>query len=258
MKVVLENKLIHGVPLIECFTLEDLHNTKEYTDERIRQKKLLFFNHGFLGSKENFYGLIIDLARLGFYVVAPDAIEHGERMSQSFVNLTHKEKEMKLFDVVVRTGKDIEYLFEHHYAKDFPIYNVAGISLGGMVSFYTTSISTKVNGMISIIGTPDFESFIKDKAKDLEFSDEEKETLLTSIHKDNPLHHVDHFEKVKLLMQIGEKDDVVPNEPCKKFNHFMTDQGINPSVSLISYDLGHDFDEHMKNDLLAWCVENLL
>lgn len=258
MKVILDNKLIHGVPLFECYTLENISVSKERMEDALKQKKLLFFNHGFLGSKENFYGLAMDLARLGFFVVSVDAYEHGERMSQSFNNLAQKEKEMRLFDVVTRTGKDIQYLFEHHYAKDYPMYNIMGISLGAMVGFYTTSISNHVNGLVSIIGTPDFEAFVEEKGTDLEFDPEEKAELMSLVKKDNPIHHMDHFESVKLLMLIGETDDVVPNLPCRQLLDTLVDKGINEKVRLLSYDLGHDFNEHMKNDILAWCVENLL
>jgi len=258
MKVILENKQIHGVPLIECYTLEALTTSKEIQTKEIRDKKLLFFNHGFLGSKENFYNLIIDLARIGFFVVAPDAYLHGERTEQAFQTASHKDQELRLFEIVHHTGKDLQHLYENHYAKEFGDYHVMGISLGGMVGFYTTTISDDVIGLVSIIGTPNFEAFLNDKGTDLGFSAEEIVNQIESVKKEDPIHHIDHFEQIKLLMLIGEQDDIVPNHGCIELQDILIDQGINDKVKLLRYDVGHDFNDHMKNDLLAWCVENLL
>lgn len=258
MKVILENKLIHGVPLIECYTLEQITGTKESQNTEISEKELLFFNHGFLGAKENFYNLVIDLARIGFYVIAVDAYNHGERMDQVFKNANHKEKELKLFEVVQRTGKDIQTLYDNHYNKEFNGYHLMGISLGGMVGFYTTAMSDDVKGLVSIIGTPAFELFLQDKSKDLEFDEDEKNALIEMIRKEDPIHHIDHFEHIKLLMLVGNQDDVVPNHGCRDFYETLVGNGINQEVKLLSYDIGHDFNEHMKNDVLAWCVDNLL
>jgi uncharacterized protein len=258
MKVILENKQIHGVPLIECYTLENIHGTKENHLSELQSKELLFFNHGFLGAKENFYQLMIDLARIGFLVVGIDAYCHGERIDHFFQTASLKDKELKLFDVVQHTGKDIQNLFEKHYKKDFEGYHVMGISLGGMVGFYTTSISRDVKGLVSIIGTPTFEAFVHHKSIDLGFDEEEKNALIESIRKEDPIHHMDHFETIKLLMLIGDKDDIVPSSGCRVLYDILVDKGINHEVKLLSYEVGHEFDEHMKNDLLAWCVESLL
>ena len=67
---------------------------------------------------------IIELANHGFYVVALDAFMHGERISEPFVTGNFKDKQLKIFDIVRRTAKDIEYLYNHHYYTYHHSWNV--------------------------------------------------------------------------------------------------------------------------------------
>jgi hypothetical protein len=252
MKLILENRLIHGIPLLECYTLPT-----DLTTEHIYKKPLLFFNHGLGSCKEENYSLIIELANHGFYVIAMDAYLHGERLEEPLISGSQESITKEVFNIVRRTSRDITYLFKHHYMEHFTSFSVMGISLGGMVAFYTATISENVKGIIPIIGTPSFVKLAKHEAKRNGFTFND-DAYLDELHVDDPMNHLDHFEKVKLLMIIGTEDEVVPDKWTKQFYELLVNRGINSEAKLLEYEVGHLVTDKMIKDLLAWCVDNLL
>lgn len=253
MKVILENRLIHGVPLLECYCVDDS------LDEPARyEKPLLFFNHGFTSCKEDNQSLLIQLANHGMYVVAVDAFQHGERISQLMASEDHMAKEKELFNIVRTTAKDILYLFEHHYQQHFENYSVSGISLGGAVAYYSPLLSNSIIGIAPMIGFPSFVEFGKYVMQQNNIPDSYYESVVDDLAKDDPMNHINRFEGIKILMQHGKEDTVVPDTWTKQLHQLLVERGINEDAKLMSYDIGHDIDEKMIKDLLAWCVENLL
>lgn len=253
MKVILENRLIHGIPLLECYTID-----QSVHEESLGDKCLLFFNHGLDGVKEGNYTSIIELAKHGFYVVALDAYLHGERRREPFISGDYKERQLMIFDIVRRTSKDIDYLYNHHYNKLFNNYSVMGISMGGAVAFYTATISKHIKGIIPVIGSPSFVEFAKYKMLMNNWREEEYEDFIKQLEVDDPLKDQVSFEKIKVLMLTGDRDERVPDKWAKELNERLSNQGRNSQVKLISYDAEHEVTDKMIKDILAWGVENLL
>lgn len=253
MKVVLENRLIHGIPLLECYTID-----KSIEEVNLQDKCLLFFNHGFDGVKEGNYSSIIELANHGFYVVALDAYLHGERISEPFKTGSFKDKQLKIFDIVRRTSKDIEYLYNHHYNKLFNDYSVMGISMGGAIAFYTATISKHIKGIIPVIGSPSFVDFAKYKMKLNNWSEDEYENFILNLEADDPIKNQESFERIKVLMLTGSRDEIVPDRWAKQLYSQLIESGKSDNMKLITYDVEHEVTDKMIKDILAWGVAHLL
>lgn len=253
MKVILENRLIHGIPLLECYTVNN-----SLKEEDIHKKCLIFFNHGFSSFKEEHYSSIIKLANHGFYVVALDAYLHGERINEPFVSGDYKEQQLKIFDVVRRTSKDIDYLYNHHYNHLFNDYSVMGISMGGAIAFYTATISKHIKGIIPVLGTPSFVEFAKYKMKVNHLREDEYKEFIEDLTIDDPMIQEDLFEKLKILMLTGDRDEVVPDKWAKELYESLTKKTNNNNIKLITYDTEHEVTDKMIKDILSWGVANLL
>lgn len=246
MSIVLDSKWIHGVPLIECFS------------DGYEDKKLIFYCHGYTCKKEDTYESIIELAKLGFFVVSIDAVNHGERIEEHYMEMSQEERDLKFFEIIQRTANDIKSLYEHHYKTQYAELVIMGVSMGGMISYLGATIIDGVKAIVPIIGTPSFVAFAKhsmaEAGVDLATQDEAIQEL-TPI---DPMNHLKKFENMKILMIGGTQDEVVPCKWNKELYQLLVEHKITKEALCYEYDAGHDVTLKMKKDIYAWCVENLL
>lgn len=241
MKIVLEHKRIEGIPLIEYYRDAEEH------------KGLVFIQHGYQSNKE--YGsdyLALTLARKGFFVVAIDAWKHGERIQEPYITGTEKERLDEAFVAVKRTALDIIRL-HHNYYKQFPTFDIVGVSLGGMVAWYLATRTDRVNKLIPVISTPDFRAManhaVAGEGIDVQtYFDPEKEAFIASI---NPILRLDKLRYRKLHMVVGSRDQVVPMGPTVAF--YETHK--NDDMTLTVYDVDHNVPRNMQKDIFALLEE---
>lgn len=252
MKVELSYTTKNSIPLIECYQ-------KELKVKGVLGKSpMVFFSHGFSQSKEDNYDMIIGLARLGFMVVAIDAVMHGERAIEPFLTGGYKERQQLLFDVVTRTAEDIAGLFDSCYSSDFESFASIGFSMGGSLGLYLPMITRRIQAVAAIQGAPSFGEFIRYKAKVQHWSFEVAEMLYNKYEKMEGLKHPESYRGLKLFLTAGLQDEIVPAKWTDEFVTLLNERGEALQLEYRTYDIGHRFAWRVKQELFEWCKRELL
>jgi esterase/lipase len=236
MKIVLNSRTVDTIPILEY-----------YQEDRI-YKSLVFVQHGYESTKE--YGsdfLAIQLARMGYFVVAIDADKHGERIAEPYLTGTEKERLDEAFVVIKKTALDIRRIHHILYEKQFPTFDMIGISLGGMVAYYLATKTTKLKTLIPVISTPDFLPLamytVKMSGFDVEsYFTPDKLAFIKSI---NPMNRLKDMTYETLHIFVGTKDPIVPYQASKAyFEEYGTNQD-----SYHEYDVDHTVPRQMQLDI---------
>ena len=240
-KIVIEEKLVNNIPL------------NEYYDENSAgYKGLVFVQHGFTSNKErgtDFLG--IKLARKGFFVVSIDAYKHGRRMKEPFISGKEYEKFFDIFTVVKRTARDIERLFKKEYANAYSTYDMVGISMGGMIAFYLTTISSSIANVVPVISAPDFFQMSLDTfSGELEKFQEYVYKKRRYIERISPAKHVDQMRFQNMFIMNTSRDEMVSYKIAEDF--YKREQLPNTKFKL--YDDTHTVNRDMQEDLIDFLL----
>jgi pimeloyl-ACP methyl ester carboxylesterase len=233
MRVILEHKRVDGIPLIEYYKDKDVH------------KGLVFVQHGYESTKEQGADyLAIQLARDGFFVVAIDAWKHGERIAEPYVSGSAQERLDEAFVVVKRTALDIIRLHRTHYLKRFDVFDVVGVSLGGMMAFYLATKTKRVKRLVPVISTPDFlaQAYHAVAGAGIDTTSFFTQDKLDFIAAIDPLRHVDTMHYESLHVFAGTKDNVVPMDAVVTFY----DEHKTERDTIEVYDVGHTVCREMQ------------
>lgn len=244
-KLIIDNKFIQELPL------------NEYYIENIEYKGLVFLQHGFGSKKERGTDyLAINLARLGYFCVSIDAYKHGERIEEPFITDSIYKRYAAAFNVIERTAKDIDRLFNNHYVKNYKNYDFVGVSLGGMIGYYLSTISNDISKLIPVISTPMFTRLAKE-GKDIEGQDlyekfiEQKEEYIKSI---DPYFNKDKMSYDEIFILNGTEDNVISHTSSEEF--YSEIAGDRSSFKL--YEEKHNVSRTMQEDILSFIAEELV
>ena len=116
-KATSEKKLIGDIPVLE------------YCAGSPKGKPLVFMTHGYGSFKERMANFAMRLADEGYFVVAPDALAHGERKEPG---------RFSIVQIVERSVAEIDFLIEYYKANsevDAERYSIVGRSMGGFVAY---------------------------------------------------------------------------------------------------------------------------
>jgi dienelactone hydrolase len=133
-------ELFHLTPLkrlVQRFTSKAVCEKKrvgdialeEYCAGPTRGKPLVFMTHGYGSFKERMKNFAIQLADKGYFVVAPDALAHGER---------NEAGTFSILQIVEHSVADLDFLIEHYKANsdvDSSRFSIVGRSMGGFVAY---------------------------------------------------------------------------------------------------------------------------
>lgn len=125
-KAKCEKKRVGDIPVLE------------YCVGSPKGKPLVFMTHGYGSFKERMSNFAMRLADKGYFVVAPDALAHGER---------NEAGKFSILRVVERSVADLDFLIEYYKANsevDAERFSIVGRSMGGFVAY-----SYLVNGKYS-------------------------------------------------------------------------------------------------------------
>jgi esterase/lipase len=239
MRLVLDSKVVNGIPLTEYY----LENMTAY-------KSLVFVQHGYQSTKEigaDYLG--IQFARDGHFVVAIDAYKHGERIAEPYLTGSAEECLDEAFIVVKHTASDIIRLHHHHYKK-FPTFNIVGISLGGMVAYYAATKTKKIQHLIPVISTPDFngQAYHAVAGAGIDTDKYFSQDKLDFIKAMDPIQKIHQMSYEYLHILCGTKDLVVPRQASREFY----DTNISSSITYKEYDVEHTVSREMQNDIIEY------
>jgi alpha-beta hydrolase superfamily lysophospholipase len=172
---------------------------------------MMLFYHGFTCTKETHEEEINSLVRAGFLVVSLDNVGHGERRYPKFTEMFSNKRwatepeagEADFLQMVRETAQEvpmiIDKLLECGWARHDRL-GIAGISMGGMISYAAIVTEPRLRVATPIIGSPTWK---------LPWSD-------------SPHLHADRFFPVALLSQTGAEDKTVPADLASTFHQQLT------------------------------------
>lgn len=241
-KIMIEEKNIDGIPL------------NEYIDVNSAVKGLVFVQHGFASNKERGTDfLALKLAREGFLVVSIDAYKHGKRVKEPFVSEPVYKQYYDIFTVVKRTARDIDRLFKKYYVDRFEKYDIVGISMGGMIAFYLTTISKHLSRVVPVISAPDFFQMSLDtfrgELKEFQSFVYQKQAY---IEKMSPVEHVEKMRFDHMLMMNTSNDEMVNYKITKQF----FEEKELPNTVFRLYEDTHNVNREMQEDIVNFLLNS--
>ncbi len=211
--------------------------------------------HGWSSNKENqkFRGSI--LANLGYQVIIPDSIHHGER---NFLEIDHNNKNSiaKYFWETILKNMDeadsiIDDIIEKYKGNPNKI-GVLGHSMGGFTSAGIFTHNKRIKTAIPLNG-----SFNWARCNEIFAESLESDFILKEGKKVENLDPMKNFDKLidrPILMLNGEADKLIPVEPQKIFYKELRKLYTNKAnIKIIRYPhLGHFVTTNMMEDVLDW------
>lgn len=138
IKATCEKKRIGDIPVLE------------YCVGSPEGKPLVFATHGYGSFKERMANFALQLAGKGYFVVAPDALAHGER---------NEPGRYSIVQVVDHSVADLDFLIEYYKANskvDAGRFSIVGRSMGGFVAYsYLVNGKYTPRAIAPTISSPD-------------------------------------------------------------------------------------------------------
>lgn len=222
------DSLVRGSNMLKTENIDiDGVKTIVYFLDDYEKKPIVILQHGLTSKKEDVKDLATTIANLGYVVITPDAVGHGELKSSD---------KIYVIEMVGQTAgnfeKVIEYFKGSAYA-DVERTGLVGFSLGGLASFYYAgngSHNPKV--VVSLCSTPAFEDLIgsdaayeycKNGKLSMTKDKDERKALEEEINSKSPYEKLLADTDTYFFMICGDADDVVPHEGNIRFYEAMQD-----------------------------------
>ncbi len=200
----------NGIPLVVC---EDTQLQSSIG------KECILFYHGFKGSKESNLRELNSLASHGYLAVGVDALGHGARRYVDFdqrFTTDGSTTDREFMKIISQTATEVPHLLDHLTGEhSIDNFGIAGISMGGFITYAAIVLDPRLRVAVSILGSPHW-------AADPPHS---------------PDHHIEKFSSVHLLSMNAGKDDLVPS-------HFARDFHIALGDHFADYERRFDYVEY--------------
>jgi dienelactone hydrolase len=223
-----------------------------------KRAPLVLLSHGFTGCKENWLEQLDELTAKGYFAVAMDNRLHGERAGAGFGSLLRDGRLdlPALRRVMAETATDMSALidhFEQDEAVDSGRIAVAGVSMGGFVSFAALVGDPRIKVATPIIASPYWGDIPGDAPVDLDTAAEAD--LAGFAAANEPAAQKESIPPRALLMQIGAEDSHYDGARVERFYEELRPlYGDDPErLRLIVHPgVGHDFTAEMWANAVAW------
>lgn len=214
----------------------------------------ILFYHGWSSKKEfqRMRGFI--LASVGYQVIIPDAIYHGERMPLSDYGT---EKAIKLFwKVILNNMEESSSIIEEVISKydgDPQRIGVTGHSMGGFTAAGVFTHNPDLKALVVLNGSLGWESF-NDEFENIAEMDEEMREIIKKVTILDPIKNMELLKDRPILLLHGEKDTSVPIKSQRFFF-----EKANPMfekkdrIRFIEYpNLNHFVTTNMMEETIIW------
>ena len=239
-----------------------------YSRDETKKKPLVILSHGFTSRKEMFEtgGQLEELAEMGFCAAAMDNRFHGDRQKpdyrDSIFTGSGKINLLKLREAIKGSADDvsaiIDRIIELSYADENRIA-IAGVSMGGFITWRAAAIDKRIKVAIPIIASP----FWEDIPGEMPISPgdiKETKDFYAFSSRFQPAENPDQFYPAALLMQIGKEDRHFCVQKIEQFyNSLMPYYKDQPHrLKLIEYEnTGHEFKVEMWTCAVDWLLRFL-
>lgn len=215
----------------------------------------IIFYHGWSSNKESqrIRGLIY--AMVGYQVLIPDAIYHGERNPIEYDSLENAKYFWKtIFNNLRESDLLVEKLIKE-YDGDPNNISIAGNSMGGFTAAGVFTHNPKLKSLLVFNGSCAWEKStgVLVDLLNIEMTDELRE-IQKDIRKLDPINHLDLLKDRPIVMLHGQADSVVSIEEQRLFMDKIKPLYKDKSkISLIEYPrLDHYITTNMMEDSIAW------
>ncbi|MGX6977679.1 prolyl oligopeptidase family serine peptidase [Vagococcus elongatus] len=229
--IEVHRKTIAGIPVLEVI--------KENYREEMRP--LVFFYHGWTGTKEAVLVNGYELAKRGMRAVLPEAIFHGERKD----HLETEEHFMEFWNIVLKNIAEFPSIVDAYVEMGLASkeqVGVTGLSMGGITTCGVMASYPWVKAGDCLMGTPCFVDFTQkmlagvDEATcssaEVEETIAQLEVLDLSLHPEKLMGRPLHFWH-------GTEDDTVPYQPTFDFYLKNKSEDFGQSLTFTTTDDGH-------------------
>ena len=216
--------------------------------------KTIMFYHGWTSSKEGQRLRALIYATVGYQVLIPDAIYHGERgpIDYNTADGTY------FWRTILNNLDESDILIEEligRYNADPENISVIGHSMGGFTAAGIFTHNTGIKSAVVFNGACawGYANEILKAQIGIEITDELKE-LENRINKIDPLNNLELLKDRPIFMAHGNKDGVVSIESQRYFLRKAKPVYSNQSlVKLIEYhNVNHHITTGMMEDSIAW------
>ena len=224
--------------------------------------KTLIFYHGW-GSDKNsqrIRGFLV--ATLGYQVIIPDAINHGERSPLSDYNDPESVFTYfwdTIFQNLEESSKLVDYILSKLDGDSNNLY-VTGHSMGGFTAAGVFAHDERIKTAIPLNGsfnwTGSNKIFMKDigALENLDMTDEKVLATEEKIVKLDPMNNLEKIINRPIKIIHGEKDSQVDINPQREFYNIMKEKYTREedlSFTTI-YGLDHFVTTNMMEELIKW------
>ncbi len=237
MKTIIHKRTIKGI------------KTLEYSSKKA--DKLLFLQHGIHSQKEKVMHLLgVSFVKLGYHVVAIDAAKHGARIEEPFLSKDEDLCELETMYVVKQTSEDIKNIYEDTFRSEFDGFDFIGVSMGGLIGYYLSTITDQIDQLVALISSPKFleaAQYTFPEARQKKYPEQTK-TTHAFIESIDPSTRPESMVFNRLIMLNGTYDRVIPSSQSETF----LDENPQRNIIFRCYETGHKIVQKMHKDLLAY------
>lgn len=221
---------------------------------------LALVNHGTGGDAEGMKEMAVRLAQNGCFALSVDGVWHGKRWDKKLdiMRSTDQYKAMYL-DMLLEMAEDMSAIIDHYTSDervDTSRVGITGTSQGGYVSFMTMTKEPRITAAAPMIGSPDLTDQYGESAP----WDEIDATTQARVREHNPLAHFETMAHVRLLVQNGDADTIVPVTGVRRLDEKLRElYASHPDdYQYIEYPgLGHATPDEMQERTIAWLTQSL-
>jgi pimeloyl-ACP methyl ester carboxylesterase len=222
-----------GIPVLAC-----------YVPGR-ESGPLVFLQHGYTGCKEMDLQFGMRIAQEGYFVVLPDARLHGERRPPDFQQIFESDFYNRFVDVIEGTVQDITQLIDY-FGRDEA--GLAGISMGGFITFLAAVREPRLKAVVPIIGSP----------KLLPGPDTPADQ--PGLDRFDVIPEAEKIRPKAILVLNGMKDEIVRPDGVMQMDPVLRDlyRDIPERYELVLFEnVGHEVTEEMKQRTVDWFKKHL-
>ena len=228
MDVIVKHRVLDGIPL--------------YDFEPINPpfQRLVIFQHGYTMNKEDgAWAQCMHFATRGFRTIALDAYGHGERYTKPLQYDDYQREMVYFYELIEQTALDIKTVYESHYKIDYPTYNIAGESMGGMLTFMVGCIMDGLAGIASIVGSPSLIEYGYQDMLDHDCNESDIKGMLDHLKDYDAMEHLERFRRIPIYMINGLRDHVVPKKYAESFKQKIEELYDDTLITYVTVDCDH-------------------
>lgn len=247
---------ISDIPALELFKKGNEHS----------KLPLIVFYHGWESRKERVLEQAYILARYGFRVVLPEAINHGERKSD-------KDRKLNPLDFWEHIQINIEEFpsIVEHYKKnqiiDLNNISVAGLSFGGVTTSALLTQYEWIHSAAVLMGTPAPKEFslwvLKNHAQDgiQAYDMIDKEVIINKLNQLAPISlnlNPDKIANRPVYFWHGKSDPIVPFHITQSFIEKIKNEPYSQNVRFeASENIGHEVPQDISIQMAKFLEDHL-